>query len=59
MNQTASGPILTTEGIPLKVSLQKSERKNLLNHKWKKNSIDDTKAREDPELSINHSLKLI
>jgi len=28
MNQTASGPILTTEGIPLKVSLQKSERKN-------------------------------
>ncbi len=28
MNQTAAGPILTTEGIPLKVSLQKSERKN-------------------------------
>jgi len=28
MNQTSSGPILTTEGIPLKVSLQKSERKN-------------------------------
>jgi len=28
MNQTASGPILTTDGIPLKVSLQKSERKN-------------------------------
>jgi len=28
MNQTVSGPILTTEGIPLKVSLQKSERKN-------------------------------
>jgi len=28
MKQTASGPILTTEGIPLKVSLQKSERKN-------------------------------
>ena len=28
MNQTSSGPILTTDGIPLKVSLQKSERKN-------------------------------
>jgi len=28
MNQTASGPILTTEGIPLKDSLKKSERKN-------------------------------
>jgi len=28
MNQTATGPILTTEGIPLKVSLQKAERKN-------------------------------
>ena len=28
MNQTASEPILTTDGIPLKVSLQKSERKN-------------------------------
>ena len=28
MNQTASVPILTTEGIPLKVSLQKSERRN-------------------------------
>ena len=28
MNQTASEAILTTEGIPLKVSLQKSERKN-------------------------------
>jgi len=28
MNQTVSGPILTTEGIPLKVSLQKAERKN-------------------------------
>jgi len=28
MNQTTSGPILTTEGIPLKVSLKKSERKN-------------------------------
>jgi len=28
MNQTVSGPILTTEGIPLKVSLQKSERRN-------------------------------
>ena len=28
MNQTASGPILTTDGIPLKVSLQKAERKN-------------------------------
>jgi len=28
MNQTASDPILTTEGIPLKVSLKKAERKN-------------------------------
>ena len=28
MNQTASGSILTTDGIPLKVSLQKAERKN-------------------------------
>ena len=28
MNQTASEAILTTDGIPLKVSLQKSERKN-------------------------------
>jgi len=28
MNQTASEVILTTDGIPLKVSLQKSERKN-------------------------------
>ena len=28
MNQTASGPILTTEGISLKVSLKKAERKN-------------------------------
>ena len=28
MNQTASGPILTTDGIPLKDSLKKSERKN-------------------------------
>ena len=28
MNQTASEPILTTDGIPLKVSLQKSERRN-------------------------------
>ena len=28
MNQTESGPILTTDGIPLKVSLQKSERRN-------------------------------
>ena len=28
MNQTVSGPILTTEGIPLKVSLKKAERKN-------------------------------
>ena len=28
MNETAAGPILTTDGIPLKISLQKSERKN-------------------------------
>ncbi len=28
MNETIAGPILTTEGIPLKVSLQKSERRN-------------------------------
>ena len=28
MNQTASETILTTDGIPLKVSLQKAERKN-------------------------------
>ena len=28
MNQAVSGPILTTDGIPLKVSLQKAERKN-------------------------------
>jgi len=28
MNQTASAPILTTDGIPLKVSLKKVERKN-------------------------------
>jgi len=28
MNETATGPILTTDGIPLKVSLQKSERRN-------------------------------
>jgi len=28
MNDTTAGPILTTDGIPLKVSLQKSERKN-------------------------------
>jgi ABC-type sugar transport system permease subunit len=28
MNETAAGPILTTDGIPLKVSLQKSERRN-------------------------------
>ena len=28
MNQSESGPILTTEGIPLKVSLKKAERKN-------------------------------
>ena len=28
MNQTVSSLILTTEGIPLKVSLKKSERKN-------------------------------
>ena len=28
MNQTTTGPILTTDGIPLKDSLKKSERKN-------------------------------
>ncbi len=28
MNETTAGPILTTEGIPLKVSLKKSERRN-------------------------------
>ena len=28
MNQTESGPILTTDGIPLKVSLKKAERRN-------------------------------
>ena len=28
MNEAIAGPILTTDGIPLKVSLQKSERKN-------------------------------
>jgi len=28
MNETTTDPILTTEGIPLKVSLQKSERRN-------------------------------
>jgi putative spermidine/putrescine transport system permease protein len=28
MNEQIAGPILTTDGIPLKVSLQKSERKN-------------------------------
>jgi len=28
MNETTAGPILTTEGIPLKVSLQKAERRN-------------------------------
>jgi len=28
MNETTAGPILTTDGIPLKISLQKSERKN-------------------------------
>jgi len=28
MNEIAAGPILTTDGIPLKVSLQKSERRN-------------------------------
>ena len=28
MNVTESAPILTTDGIPLKVSLKKSERKN-------------------------------
>ena len=27
MNETTTGPILTTEGIPLKVSLQKAERR--------------------------------
>jgi len=30
MNETTAGSILTTDGIPLKVSLQKSERKNKL-----------------------------
>ena len=28
MNEATTGPILTTEGIPLKVSLQKAERRN-------------------------------
>ena len=28
MNETTAGPILTTDGIPLKISLQKSERRN-------------------------------
>ena len=28
MNQTTTAPILTTDGIPLKESLKKSERKN-------------------------------
>ena len=28
MNETTAGPILTTDGIPLKVSLQKSEKRN-------------------------------
>ena len=28
MNDVTAGPILTTDGIPLKVSLQKSERRN-------------------------------
>ena len=28
MNETTAGSILTTDGIPLKVSLQKSERRN-------------------------------
>ncbi len=28
MNETTAGPILTTEGIPLKVSLQKAEKRN-------------------------------
>jgi len=28
MNETTAGPILTTEGVPLKVSLQKAERRN-------------------------------
>jgi len=28
MNETTAGPILTTEGIPLKVSLKKAERRN-------------------------------
>jgi len=30
MNETTTGPILTTEGIPLKISLKKSERRNKL-----------------------------
>jgi len=30
MNETTAGPILTTDGIPLKVSLKKSERRNKL-----------------------------
>jgi len=30
MNETTAGPILTTEGIPLKVSLQKAEKRNKL-----------------------------
>ena len=28
MNETTAGPILTTEGVPLKVSLQKAEKRN-------------------------------
>ncbi len=30
MNETTAGPILTTDGIPLKVSLQKAEKRNKL-----------------------------
>ena len=30
MNDVTAGPILTTDGIPLKVSLKKSERRNKL-----------------------------
>ena len=28
MNETTAGPILTTEGIPLKISLKKAEKRN-------------------------------
>ena len=31
MNETTAGPILTTEGIPLKASLQKAEKRKLIN----------------------------